>query len=218
MKVNQILLGDALELIKEIPDESIDVCITDPPYGVLKKGIRNDSSLDVYYKIVPEIYRVLKKDSFFVVFTSTKFLNRMFKIDYFKYVWTLIMYTPHSMARSSIGFSKYDPIIVFKKGNPNMKVDIKDVIISESIKKREGEYVDHPSPKPLNVVERLVEKFTKEGDVVLDPFMGSGTTAIACILKNRKFVGFEIEEKYWRLANERIEKYRKKGVQRRLIV
>lgn len=69
----------------------------------------------------------------------------------------------------------------------------------------------HPTQKPLDLCEYLIKTYTNEGDLVLDNCMGSGTTAIACINTNRKYIGFEKEEKYWQLANERIEKLNKEG-------
>ena len=70
--INKIICGDAFELIKKIPDNSIDVILTDPPYGIDKKGIKNSESLETFYKIIPECKRVLKQDSFFITFFSTK--------------------------------------------------------------------------------------------------------------------------------------------------
>lgn len=65
----------------------------------------------------------------------------------------------------------------------------------------------HPCPVPIELMERIIKLTTEEGDVVLDPFMGSGTTALACLNTNRKFIGFEIDKKYFDIANERISNY-----------
>jgi DNA modification methylase len=71
--INKIIHGDCLELIKLIPNNSVDVVLIDPPYGLNKNGIRGDTDLNIFYSILPECYRVLKKDSFFITFFSTKF-------------------------------------------------------------------------------------------------------------------------------------------------
>jgi len=63
----------------------------------------------------------------------------------------------------------------------------------------------HPTQKPLKLIERLIELATKKGDLVLDPFMGSGTTAVACIKLERNFIGFEISQKYCKLARKRVD-------------
>ena len=67
--------------------------------------------------------------------------------------------------------------------------------------------VGHPAAFPLQLPERCIKLFTYEGDVILDPFMGSGTTAIACIKTNRKFIGFELDEEYFNLSIERIKNF-----------
>lgn len=72
----------------------------------------------------------------------------------------------------------------------------------------------HPSQKPLKLVKKMILNSSHEGDVVLDCFMGSGTTAVACIKNNRHFIGFEIDEKYFNIANERIAKARAEVAQR----
>ena len=64
----------------------------------------------------------------------------------------------------------------------------------------------HPTVKPINLIEWLVKHYSEEGYIILDPFMGTGTTAIACINTNRNFIGFELDKYYCEIANERIRK------------
>ena len=89
--VNKIMCGDCSELIKELPDESIDNIITDPPYGLNKEGISNDYNLGTFYNILPDCYRVLKRDSFFITFFSTKFLPKLFENNPFSYFWQFVL-------------------------------------------------------------------------------------------------------------------------------
>jgi DNA modification methylase len=100
-------LGDSLKLIKRLPDKSIDAIITDPPYGLSKKDIQNDNDLSTFYKILPECYRVLKDDKFFITFFSTKFLPKLFENNPFAYFWQIILYCPEGMVKSPIGITKY---------------------------------------------------------------------------------------------------------------
>ena len=72
--------------------------------------------------------------------------------------------------------------------------------------RQRGEQLTHPNEKPADLMEQLITSYAKEGEVVLDPFIGSGTTAIACINTNRNYIGFELDEKYFKIANERIQK------------
>ncbi len=70
-------------------------------------------------------------------------------------------------------------------------------------------FIDHPTPKPKTFIMEILKMFSKEDDIVLDPFAGSGSTAMACKLTNRKYIGIEIDEKYYKLANKRLEKLSK---------
>jgi len=76
---NKIICGDCLELIKKIPNSTVDAVLTDPPYGLNKKGVVNDVDLSTFYKALPECFRVLKENSWFITFFSTKFLPKIFE-------------------------------------------------------------------------------------------------------------------------------------------
>ncbi len=210
--INKIILGDALKLIKSIPDNSVDAVVTDPPYGLNKSGIKNDADLTVFYNILPECYRVLKDNSFFITFFSTKYLPKLFENNPFKYFWQIILYTPEGRVRSPIGFTKYMLAVVFKKGNPKISLLGKDIFIDtpgKMVEPDEG-FIDHPTPKPKHFIKEILRMFTRENDIILDPFIGSGSTAVACIQLNRKFIGFEIDRSYWELARNRINKFANK--------
>ena len=98
--------------------------------------------------------------------------------------------------------------LVFKqKGSPryNDGYDIKSKYYVSPINKKDKELWGHPTIKPLELVERHIKHSTNEGDTVLDCFMGSGTTGVACRNLNRKFIGIEIEDNYFEIAKKRIE-------------
>lgn len=207
---NKLICGNSLELIKKIPDEVIDIIITDPPYGLNKKDIYGDSNLTMFYNILNECYRVLKENSFFITFFSIKFLPELFKNNPFNYFWQMILHCPDGNVYSPIGITKYMPCFIFKKGNPNIKNKNIDLIIDtpgKMIEPDEG-YIDHPTPKPKKFIKELIEMFTDERQIVFDPFIGSGSTAIACIQTNRKFIGIDINKKYIDIAYSRINKYK----------
>lgn len=209
--LNQILYGDALELIKLIPDESVDLVFTDPPYGLGKEEIPGDESLEIFRKIAKESYRVLKKDAFFITFSSTKLLPEMFKDNPFSYFWQFILYYPHSRVHSPIGLAKYTACLVFKKGNPKVLSTYFDVITSKP--DPEERAVNHPALKQKHFIRALLAMFSKEGDLILDPFIGSGSTAIACLQLGRKFIGFEIDKNYYEMAQKRLAKFLKNSSQ-----
>lgn len=203
--INKIVCGDCLELIKLIPDNSIDAIITDPPYGLNKSGIQNDADLSLFYNLLPECNRVLKNNSFFGAFFSTKFLPQLFKNNPFNYFWQFVLYCPEGSVKSPIGYTKYMSCFVFKKGNPKIIRWNKDIFVDtpgRMVEPDEG-YIDHPTPKPKHFIKEIMKMFTKDNDLILDPFIGSGSTAVSCIQINRRFIGFEIEEKYCKITIER---------------
>src|SRR3989338_5501351 len=118
--LNTIQNIDCVDGLKFIPNESIDIIFTDPPYGLKKAGINNDSDLSLFYAILPESHRILKQDAFFVTFFSIKFLPLIFKNNPFQYFWNFILYCPNGRVASPIGFTKYMLCVVFKKGSPKL--------------------------------------------------------------------------------------------------
>jgi len=207
--LDKVLCGNCLELMKYIPDGVIDLVLTDPPYGLGKEGIRGDADLKLFYEVLLECYRVLKKDAWFLTFFSTKHLPKLFENNPFEYFWQIVLYCPNGAVSSPIGYTKYMSCFVFKKGNPKIVKRDKDAFVDtpgRAIEPDEG-YIDHPTPKPKRFLMHLLDMFSKEGDVVLDPFLGSGSTAVACILMNRRFIGIEIEKKYCEMAIRRVEKF-----------
>ncbi len=206
--INKIIHGDCLELIKLIPDNSIDAVFTDPPYGLNKEGITGDADLSLFYNILPECYRVLKDNSFFITFFSTKFLPQLFKNNPFNYFWQIVLFCPEGKVKSPIGYTKFMSCFIFKKGSPKVIRRNKDIFVDtpgKMVEPDEG-YIDHPTPKPKHFIKEILKMFTQENDLILDPFIGSGSTAIACLQLNRRFIGFEIEEKYCYIAVNRINK------------
>lgn len=207
--LNTIRNIDCIDCFKMLPDKSIDLILTDPPYGLNKAGVDNDSNLKLFYAILPESYRVLKDDAFFITFFSTKFFQQSFKNNPFKYFWNFVLYCPNGRVLSPIGYTKYMSCIVFKKGNPKMIKKGKDIFVDtpgKLVEPDEG-FINHPTPKPKIFIKEILLMFSKEGDIVLDPFIGSGSTAVACKLAKRNFIGFEINENYCKLTQERLAKF-----------
>ena len=207
--LNTIHNIDCFEGFKIIPDNSIDLILTDPPYGLNKAGIRNDDNLSVFYLSLPESYRVLKDNSFYITFFSIKFFPDIFKNNPFQYFWNFVLFCPNGRVMSPIGFTKYMSCVVFKKGNPRMVKKGKDIFLDtpgKMIEPDEG-FIDHPTPKPKTFIKELLTLFSKENDIILDPFIGSGSTAVACKQLKRNYIGFEINRDYCELAKERLKKF-----------
>ena len=208
--------------MKSIPDESVDLVVTDPPYLMSYKSqyrkdkthdfcstIKNDNNEDVIIKSLQEIYRVLKPNSAMYMFCNSN------KIDVFKQaieevgfkIKNIIVWVKNNWTMGDLKaqFGKqYEFIILANKGRKFFNGKrITDVWYFDKIANQK---LIHQNQKPISLLKQCIEKHSNENDVVLDCFMGSGSTGVACINTNRNFIGIELEEKYFKIAKERIEK------------
>jgi len=197
-------LGDCYELIKDLPDNSVDLILTDPPYGINKEGVIGDDSLDTFKNIQDELYRVLKTDRWAVFFVPNGRLPEVLEFMPFDYVWSCMVFYSNMQRVNHIpiGRCMTSMYIVFKKGNPKTNRKIWDI---QKYVYRGEDIVKHPSPKPIVVCERIVTAFSKPNDMVFDPFLGSGTTLMACRNTGRNGLGYEINEEYEQVIKERIK-------------
>jgi len=197
-------LGDCLEEMKKIPDKSIDLVLTDPPYGI---GKASWDTFEEWFSIIKQfgeiVGSIVKKDGIAIIFSSTRFLDKTIEAIKMRYRWQFIWYSSNNMQHSDIGFQKYTPVLIFsdKKSIYNNVQDLRDYPSGT----KELKNSQHPTPKPLPCIKYLVEKFSNQSNIILDPFMGSGTTGVAAKELGRNFIGIEIEPKYFKIAKRRIE-------------
>jgi len=199
--------ADALEILKQFPDESVDLIVTDPPYGISyrKKGepIMIGDAGNVLGFVLPELYRVLKKEGAIYIFTSFKNLaDWLYRFqNYFKMhnliIWDKKRNSGLQMG-SNYGF-RYEMIFFGSKGLHKLRGNHDDVIEIEKVKKRL-----HPTEKPVELFGIFVKMSSDEGDIVLDPFAGSGSSLVACKKLGRKFIGIELNGKYCEIAKRRL--------------
>lgn len=218
--------GDCMELLKKIKDNSIDLVVTDPPYkmnhstgGCTNIGMKNkwggnikagntvmDFSLDIKFcQWLPEIYRILKPSSHCYIFCNDKniqeLLNEATKIGFREsnvLVWIKNNATPNRYYMKNLEFI----LFLYKgKAKPINNMGSKCAI---EIKNINGKEKFHPTEKPIELLKQYIGNSSEENDWVLDPFMGSGSTGVACVNTNRNFIGIELEEKYFKIAEERI--------------
>ena len=220
--------GDCLELMKDIPDESIDLIITDPPYKIvqggctnkavrlkgsnqeqLKKGILFNNNSMKFSEWVPEVYRVLKNNSHCYIMSNDRNINELLNVcknTGFKLlnilVWGKSKHSPNRYYLKNCEF-----IIFLRKGKAKNinKMGTKQLLLVNNVETKK-----HPSEKPIELMKILIENSSNENDVVLECFMGSGSTGVACLNTNRNFIGIELDEKYFEIAKERIEKEQNK--------
>jgi len=236
---NKIILGSS-EQMREIPDYSLHLMVTSPPYNVTK-AYDHDLSLAEYLQLLrgvfSETYRVLVNGGRACINVAN--LGRKPYIPLSDYI-SMMMIEIGFLMRGEIVWSKsagagvsmawgswqsasnpvlrdtHEYILVFSKGAFSRKkpADKEDTIQREQFMEwtksvwrmnpESATKVGHPAPFPVELPYRLIQLYTFTGDVVLDPFMGSGTTAIAARQAGRKYVGYELEAEYVRLAEERI--------------
>ena len=209
-----LMQGDCLERMKDIPDGSVDMILTDPPYGMdfqsnfrkqKHKKIENDSDLTWLDIWCSELYRVSSNNSAHYVFCSfhniEKFktsLQKKFKIK------NVLIWEKNntSMGDLKADFApKYEMIIFLQKGRRFINGKRDPNILKFS---RTGNKL-HPTQKPVDLLQYLLEKFSDHNQNVFDPFMGSGSTGVACVNTGRNFIGIELDEEYFNIASERIK-------------
>lgn len=200
-------LLDCREGLAALPDESVDLILTDPPYGVKYKGIANDDTAEFFLEMIPEFYRILKPKSFFIFFYSIQHMVKLFhRFPPFEYFWTCVVLTPINRGHTVVGFPSYQFMPIFKKGDAKIRQKYRDVFEVNNTRLIEPEegYIPHPTVKHKGVITKLLEMFSDPGNLVLDPFAGSGTTGVGCRLTGRRFLGFEINPAYHQVAVQRI--------------
>lgn len=226
LETNKIYLGDSRELFKELDDGSIDLIATDVPYKTTARGGTGNSggmckkkefSSGKVFKhndikpqeFIPEFYRVLKEGTHCYIFTNHVNLYEMMTVAKdcgFHFIKSLIWNKGNKIMGQSY-MSQFEYILFFRKGqhkkiNNCGTADILDVP-NKKTKGADGKNL-HDTEKPVELMKILVENSSQEGEIVLDPFIGVGSTCIASKELNRKYIGFEIDENYFNIAEKRI--------------
>ena len=208
----KLLHGDCLELLPEIPDKSVDLIATDPPYflGMThngQKGAFGDLAIcrPFYEQLAQEYSRVLKDTGEFYIFTDWR--GYAFYYPIFSRtlpVKNMIVWDKISGAGNFYAYT-HELMIFGTMCNKNKKgTNVwREKGFSSGAKKTNGEKL-HPTQKPVELIERIINNSSQPGDTVLDTFMGSGTTGVACLRTGRHFIGCEIDDKYFNIAQERI--------------
>lgn len=239
-----LMLGDCLEQMKKLPDNSIDLVLTDPPYGTT--ACRWDSVIDLN-SMWAQLKRIIKCNGAIVLTASQPFTSILgvSNIEDLKYtwVWKKSRATGHLNAKKTPLKNTEDVLVFYSKPplyNPqgikkcnltqhNSKSHSLRGVITDPTSVVTGgiaykEYTQtqtnypkqiieiaspgktvHPTQKPVALMEYLIKTYTNENELVLDFTMGSGTTGVACMNSNRRFIGIEKDEKYFEIAEKRID-------------
>jgi DNA modification methylase len=213
LEINKIYNMDCLEGLKSIPDKTIDLTCTDIPYGVVNRksnGLRNldKGSADILTFelsiLLAEICRVTNGSIY--IFCGTEQVSEIRHFLVKEGLSTrLIIWektNPSPVNGQYIWLSGVECCVYGKFKNATYNGHCENTVLRFP----SGRNKLHPTQKPLNLIEKLITQSSNPDDTVLDPFMGSGTTAVACINTNRNYIGFEINPDYYKTAEERIRK------------
>ena len=235
--------GDCLELMKELPDESVDMVFTSPPYN-MRTRIRDgeyttreksehfskkyryfDDALPIedYYGFHKEVITLLLKKSKIVIYniqivTGSK--EAWFKIigDFSKDIKDIIVWDKHygqPAMHEKVLNSCYELLLILEEDKKAGRVitnsyfkrgELNNIWRLNKFRLKQKELLDeHRAVFPISLASRVINNFSKESDTILDPFMGSGTTGVACVQLNRNFIGYEISPDYFKIAEKRIK-------------
>jgi site-specific DNA-methyltransferase (adenine-specific) len=235
LEINKIHCMDCLEGLKQLPDNSVDLVVTDPPYNIAKDGdifkIGNNicSTKDSFghydikerehyllwmEEIIIELQRICKDGANILIFLGREYVNIIEQI-FIKY---------NFKCKNTISIVKRNPLPHFRhngfrsgfelglwlcKGEKPKTFNFlqQSEMINYDIYTIGQKDSTHPNEKPLDIIKKYVKVLSEENMVVCDPFMGSGTTAVACKELGRNFIGFEISEEYCNIANKRLNSF-----------
>jgi len=240
-KMINLMNGDCLDLMKTIPDGSIDLILTDPPYGTTQNKWDSVINLENMWD---EVWRVLKPNGACVLFAAQPYTSVLVtsQIKYYKYEWVWVknLKTGNLNARR-MPMGGHETLQVFYKKpptyNPQKRKRTTEVKSGNKFNSKTSnygaqkeEYLDrqsdeinpdtvllqfkcvhnssgkvHPTQKPVALLEYLIKTYTQEGETVLDFTMGSGSTLVAAKNTNRHAIGIELDETYFKIAQDRIK-------------
>lgn len=217
MELNRILQMDCLDGLRQMEAESVDLVLTDPPYGISYQSawrtdkedrfdmVANDGQPFVWW--LYDAFRVLKNGGALVCFCRWDVQEDFAKAIRWagfnlksQVIWDR---EAHSLGDLKASFAPQHDVVwfavkgkfEFKNGRPKSVVRVMRVSADKMV---------HPTEKPVDLMKYFVEKLSQPGNVVLDPFMGGGATAVACQQTGRNYLGFEINEEYVKVAERRV--------------
>jgi site-specific DNA-methyltransferase (adenine-specific) len=237
LEIDNIYQGDSLQVMKELPDNSIDLVLTDPPYGHnnndndlihrwesalgkgestadMKRPILNDGFDEanrLFSALMIESKRILKNGGVCCCCCGGGGPDPMFarwSLEMGKHLkfMQMVVWDKGKIGMGWCYRRSYETILVGYKGKSANWYDETDKV--ENIIRHIGKIIpkrdNHPTEKPVKLMEHFIRLHTKEDDLVLDPFLGSGTTAVACVNLNRHYIGIELDQSYVEMARKRV--------------
>ena len=209
----ELYLGNCLEILPTLADDSVDAVITDPPYGINYKYESYDDTPNGYGEWIWNIAEMCetkcKPGSPLFIWQAMPNVTKFSK--WFPRDWRIFAAAKNwvQMRKITMQYS-YDPVVVWwtdgdSWSDGTLTRDFHVANTSPSSRKGLNNVTGHPCPRPLDQIIHVVSQWVRPGGTVFDPFMGSGTTGVACVQTGRNFIGIEIEPKYYEIAEKRIK-------------
>jgi len=187
--------GDCREILPDLP--KVDLVLTDPPYGVGLDYLSYEDTRENWLALIDYIIPWGLEHAGMMIMPCSRIVELKYIYDHFPPDWLICWYKGSPGTSAWTGFNDWEPHLVYGKNNG---VQFHDYFYAQP---ETNGTIKHPCPKPLKWGLYLISKTTKGGDLVCDPFLGSGTTAFCAKKLNRKCIGIEIEERYCEIAAKR---------------
>jgi DNA modification methylase len=212
-KLGVLYNSDCLILMRDMQDKCVDLVLTDPDYNAKDIGPKK-RKYDVcpmqrknYKKFCKQWFSLVSKKTDKLVFTPGIANTH----NYPQPFWQICWHKPAAVSFNRMGgFNVWEPIFIYSGPAKGKRIG-QDYILKNTLNFSKGVEKEHPCPKVLSLWLFLINKFSNINELVLDPFLGSGTTAVACEKLGRKWIGIEISEKYCEIATKRIDNEARQG-------
>lgn len=237
-ELNRIYNEDCYTAIKKIPDKSVDLIVTDPPYEIGEGGMTglfkwkgrsqvymseildNDFGKGFDFSLLDEWYRVMKKTNIYIwcnkeqIPTYLNYFVKEKKCNFEIFVWHKENVPPftcgHYLKDKEYCLFFWESGVYLKGNFETMKT-----VLEQKINIQDKKLYGHPTIKPIEFIKNHINNSSKDGGIILDTFMGSGTTAVACKELGRNFIGFEINPTYYQIACDRLNGLTKEDREKR---
>lgn len=203
----KLITGNCIKEMRKFKNQSIDLILTDPPYNAKNIGPnKREYSLGQmqlpeaeYIKFCQDWFKQAQRIAKTIVFTPGIANTH----NYPQPFWQIVWHKPASVSFNRMGgFNAWEPVFIY--GKPKARIG-QDYLKINTLNFTKGLEKGHPCPKPLALMDWLVEKFSKRGDIILDPFVGSGTTLVSAKRYGREFIGIDINPGYIEMTKRRLQ-------------
>lgn len=220
----KLICGNCYDELKNIPDNSVDLVVTDPPYEIvglhgagiiknrpyLQQMMKSDLGSGINIDLLDELSRIMKHIYIYIwcnkeqIYDYLTYFVKEKGCNFEMFIWNKTNVPPFTNGHYLK--DKEYCLLFWEQGcKIQGSYETMATVYRTTINSKDKLYYKHPTIKPLNIIENFVKNSSREGDVILDCFMGSGTTGVACRNLNRDFIGIEINPEYFQIRKNRIE-------------